>query len=384
MARIAAEKFVAPYPRQRHGYRAPGLPAHQVGGYRRGVGKRLVEMARQLPYHRADVRGDRHLEMLRAEVFRRSAGARCFVETRIFPAEAGGKSLDPLAGMLGHERKQAGGIHAARKQQPQRHIADQLFLHAFGEQAADVLQVKFLGLARQVRRLQLPIFLNAYRAAAEDQQRGRLQLVHALIYGQRGGDVEVGKIIVQRGGVQVPAKPGHQPKGLKLRSEIELVPGESVVERLYPELVARQQQLAGPAVPEREGEHASQQFREALSVFFVEVNQHFGVGIGSESVSRGLKLAAQFAEVVDLTVENYGDGSVLVGDGLRPRGQVYDLQPAHTQRNLFALGEETVLVRTPVLQRQCHAAQQRVRAQPGEAADAAHQSSLRSCPASSR
>ena len=54
----------------------------------------------------------------------------------------------------------------------------------------------------------------------------------------------------------------------------------------------------------------------------------------SEAVPPGLQLGPDRAEVVDLTVQDHGLGSILIEDRLVPRGEIDDAQPAVPERGL--------------------------------------------------
>lgn len=51
----------------------------------------------------------------------------------------------------------------------------------------------------------------------------------------------------------------------------------------------------------------------------------------------GQEFLAQFLEIVDLSVEDYPERAVLVGDGLVAGGEVYDGEPAHGEAHVLAL-----------------------------------------------
>src|ERR1035438_3469332 len=61
------------------------------------------------------------------------------------------------------------------------------------------------------------------------------------------------------------------------------------------------------------------------------MDDHLSIAVGVELVASPLYLAAQFREVVDLSVEDHPDCPVFVVNGLLPAGQVNDAEPAHTQ-----------------------------------------------------
>src|SRR6185369_6613554 len=119
---------------------------------------------------------------------------------------------------------------------------------------------------------------------------------------------------------------------LDLRSEQEQVRQERVVERLDPQAIARQDELAAPRVPDRQREVALDEADEVLAFLLVEVDQGLGVGPGAVAVTPLFEAAPQRRVVVDLAVESDPDGAVLVRHRLPSRGtQVDDGEAAMRQ-----------------------------------------------------
>src|SRR5207245_2175925 len=91
---------------------------------------------------------------------------------------------------------------------------------------------------------------------------------------------------------------------LGLRREEEQPTAVPVVERLFPEPVARHEQTPLRVVPDGEGEHPGEALDARLAVDRVRVQDHLGVAPRSEPTPPGLQLGAQLAEVVDLAVDD--------------------------------------------------------------------------------
>ena len=94
--------------------------------------------------------------------------------------------------------------------------------------------------------------------------------------------------------------------------EREPAGGRAVDERLDPEAVAREHEPPPARVPERDGEHAAQERREAVAVLLVEVARAPRCRRACGSGGPPLELAAQLAVVVDLAVLDDRDRPVLV------------------------------------------------------------------------
>ena len=61
------------------------------------------------------------------------------------------------------------------------------------------------------------------------------------------------------------------------------------------------------------------------------MDDHLGIAVGIELVTSPLQFAAQVGEVVDLPIEDYPDGPVLVVDRLLSAGEIDDAEPAHPE-----------------------------------------------------
>lgn len=120
-----------------------------------------------------------------------------------------------------------------------------------------------------------------------------------------------------------------------------------VVEGLDAEMVTGQEKAFFTAVPQAEGEHASQTGDKVIAPLFVGVNDNFGVGLGLELVSGGDELLAEFGGVVDFAVVGDPDGAVFVGKGLVAACKIDDAQAAGSKSGT-AVGITAVIIRPPV------------------------------------
>ena len=131
-------------------------------------------------------------------------------------------------------------------------------------------------------------------------------------------------------------------EGLDLGGEDQALPVGVVVERLLPRAVPPQDQAAVGLVPEREGEHPAQPLHELEAEFLVRVDDGLRVRPGREGMPARLELSRQLEEVVDLAVEDHGDGAGLVVDRLVARGEVDNAQPpvsqSHARPDVRAVG----------------------------------------------
>ena len=93
------------------------------------------------------------------------------------------------------------------------------------------------------------------------------------------------------------------------------------------------------------------------AVLIVGVNDCFGIAVCIKGVTEFLELVAKFAVVVNLAVENYPGGAVLVVNGLLPTFQVDDRQAAHAQAD-GAVHVKTIIVWPTMADRSAHPSQQ--------------------------
>src|SRR4029077_14516426 len=100
----------------------------------------------------------------------------------------------------------------------------------------------------------------------------------------------------------------------QLRAIRDAVTAERVAERLHAGSITPENEPLLPGVPDREGEHSMQAAHHLWPVTLVQVYEHLRVAARGETVSRSDELTAQLMMVVDLSVEDDGDGSILIAD----------------------------------------------------------------------
>src|SRR5262245_29643527 len=92
-------------------------------------------------------------------------------------------------------------------------------------------------------------------------------------------------------------------------------------------------------------------------MFFVEMDQDFGIALGPEPVAAGFEIAAQLPVIVALAIEDDLNRAVLVADRLVASLQVDDGEPAMRQADT-GLAPEPLGVRTAMGDRVAHGLQQ--------------------------
>src|SRR5438132_722333 len=106
---------------------------------------------------------------------------------------------------------------------------------------------------------------------------------------------------------------------------------KSIVQRLLPQAVARNQYFAAALVIQRQRKHAAQLVNAIAAQFLVQMDYHLGVAMRGEPVPPALQLGTELREVVDLAVENDPDGSILVKHRLVASSQIDDAKAAHPE-----------------------------------------------------
>src|SRR5439155_6025049 len=105
-----------------------------------------------------------------------------------------------------------------------------------------------------------------------------------------------------------------------------------VEQRLDAEAIPNQQKPPRSPVVNGKGKHALQPRRHLHSQFFVEMNEHFGIGSSSKPVSLALEVGPQISVIVDLAVKDDIDRAVFVRHRLSASGrEIYQRQAAVDQ-----------------------------------------------------
>src|ERR1700680_278070 len=112
-----------------------------------------------------------------------------------------------------------------------------------------------------------------------------------------------------------------------------------------------------------------------IPVFFIEMNDDFGVAPSRKVVPSCPQLLAQLDEVVDFAVQYNPDGTVLVAHRLLARCKIDDAQTPHAQANV-RVQVDALVVGTAMKNRRAHIAQllfeDRLASQTNDSNDSAH------------
>ena len=89
-------------------------------------------------------------------------------------------------------------------------------------------------------------------------------------------------------------------------------------------MIASQHDLALLPIVERDRKHAVQVLRKVDPDLLPEVDDDLRVGVRRKRMALRLELPPQLAKIVNLAVEEDGDRTVLVINGLVAAGHIYD------------------------------------------------------------
>ena len=305
-ADIAGEELIGPVAAQRHGHMAPGRAAQHPGRQQRGIRQRLVHPRR----HRLEGVEQRRLVqrhhlMGEAEAPRQGLGRRRLV---IAGARHGDGEGGQPRRMAGDEGGDQGGIDAAGKEHPHRHIGDQPVAHPGIEEGFEPLQPLALALAGPGRALLIgvgaPVAADLRAPLGMGQDMAGGELLQAAAQAVLARQIFEGEEARHGAGIdrQIAAG-GMGQHGAGLGAEDEGPIGLRVIERLLPEAVAGEMEAAGLRLVEGEGEHAVDLLQgRGHAVTLEQAEQHLGIATVDEIDPGRHQLGGQSGEAVDLAV----------------------------------------------------------------------------------
>ena len=220
-------------------------------------------------------------------------------------------------------------VETAGKERSDRHVRDEVRGHGLVQPGAQLFDV-----VPNLPALEPPerSHGDAPRTGVVRQPVRRRELPDSLEGRAVEGDVAVREKIRKRVRVEASGDSRNPEKRLRLGGERESPGQESVVERLDPDPVAREQESPVHLVPQRQGEH-SLDTPEGLRPFPAEQPvRDFPVALRDENFSAGLEFPPERAEVVDLAVVDERGLSVRRDRWLlAAKGRIQDREPPVSQ-----------------------------------------------------
>src|ERR1700722_10017258 len=275
---------------------------------------------------------DENLVMQRLDVARDSAGVRQLAEGILRIAD--GKSFHRGAEYFSHQSGNGAGIKAATQEDPEWYVAHQVAAHRLLQKVAISLDVVTFG-ARGIgiRDGQVPVTLDFDLAMRVyfHPVTGH-QLADSSVEGFFAGKISESEVLGEDGTTEPCIDSGVRENRFNFRAEDQTFGAELIVERLDAQTIAREEDSLAASVPDGEGEHAAQVLNAVVAVFFVKMDDGFGVATGAVNMSARFELRAQVGVVVDFAVEDDPDGSVFVTQRLLAGGEIDNAQATHTQR----------------------------------------------------
>src|SRR3990172_12367912 len=239
-----------------------------------------------------------------------------------------------------HRRDGDGGIYAARKERPQRHVADHADLGGLEEFLAQTFAGVVEGKIVLLRRVNPPVAPDlADLAVLDDHGVRRRQLAHRLETGHGGRNILEGEIVIECPVIRAAVERRvEDEQRADLGGEQESLGRRGVDQRLHAQAVAREGERALVPVPDGGGEHPAQLSQALLETVADEkLEQHLGVAVAAELLAERLEALAQVRKIVELAVEDKHVAAVVARHRLAPGpGQINDGQARVAQTGGFA------------------------------------------------
>src|SRR5437899_2496671 len=178
---------------------------------------------------------------------------------------------------------------------------------------------------------QIPVASHPSMAAVELQQMPGRQFMDAVKGCERIRNITKVEEIEQPIGINVCECGLSSEKGLDFRAKQKTSLVERIVQRLFAEAIACQQQTLAVFIPQPESKHSPKMVNTIRTVVLIEVHDHLSVTVCIELVTASFQLVSEFGEIVDFAIENDPDAAIFVVDGLMPGRQIDNAKPPHAQ-----------------------------------------------------
>jgi hypothetical protein len=251
-------------------------------------------------------RADHGLAMFRADGARHLGRVTQFAEAGF--AISNGERLDPRIRVVAlHKSGDGAGIDAAAQEHAERHVAHPAHLDRFFQATTRLGHpLALVELIAAGGRRNVPVAFDADVGGVRGQIQRQMMPWHELanITEQRAiaARISESQNFRERRFVERRGNGGMLEQRLDFRSEGEQAPVPVIIERLDAQAIARAEQSAPAAVPDGEGEHASELVEAAGAALLVGVQDGLGVGARAVAMARPFERRAQIGMVVDFAV----------------------------------------------------------------------------------
>src|SRR5580765_7470961 len=185
----------------------------------------------------------------------------------------------------------------------------------------------------------VPIARNPGFAVGINQIMPGLQLFYRAKDRVGSWNIFIAEIFAEGSGIQVALNSGVLQERFNLGCEDQFSSRKAIVQWLFAHSIACEKQGSFFAVPQGEGKHAVELVQAFRSVFFVQVQDHFAVRMGSETMTFILKLLSELSVIVNLAVKREPHGLVFVGHRLLAcRGEIDNAQPLMPESDACGVG----------------------------------------------
>src|SRR4051812_12355027 len=139
-------------------------------------------------------------------------------------------------------------------------------------------------------------------------------------------------VVVQRGWIDAGIHIARFQERRKRRGEPQMTCASRIIEGLYAEPIAREDDSAGVPLPNGECKHAEETLDALCSPSRISLQDDFGVASGKEAVSFRNQLGTQLSVIIDAAVKCHGESEFGIDHRLlRCRGKIENAESTMAQ-----------------------------------------------------
>src|SRR5713101_426090 len=162
--------------------------------------------------------------------------------------------------------------------------------------------------------VKLPIAALFDAGVLENQGMGGRQFFDSAETALRAEQISQREVLIDSGGIGLGPHRRMSQQSFHFRSKDQMTAVEAIVERLFAEAIASEEQTARAFIPNREGKRASQLIDASRAEFFIEMKDDFSVGARTEAMPAFLEPRAHLGVIVNLAVTNHVHRLIFIDD----------------------------------------------------------------------